>query len=113
MSENAFDRIARQTANDISRRHSLLALGGAALAASLSSASVAKAGTAGKKAKKKCKKQGPACQQFANDLCDLFFDPGTELDECIDSASDCCSPLTRCAAGEFFSCALGVIVVLT
>ena len=113
MNATAFDAIARGATNGLSRRNSVLALGGAALAATFAGAATASAGKAGKKAKKKCKKQVAPCQEFAQDLCALFLPPGADRDNCVAAASDCCSPLSRCQGGPFFDCALQVVVDIT
>jgi hypothetical protein len=110
MTGNAFDALTRR-ARARTRRASLVALGGASLAA-FAGASVGQAGKSGKKAKKKCKKQTPACRGFATRLCGEFFLPGPDFDACFADASACCDTLARCQAESFFGCVWTVIETL-
>lgn len=109
MTDHAFDAIARHAAAAVSRRSSLLALGGAALAASAVGPSVARAGKAGKKAKKKCKRQRGPCLDTVELVCAELTDPGAEREQCIETFTECCGFLAKCQAANFFECVLGNI----
>jgi hypothetical protein len=93
----------------LTRRRSLAAFGGAALAAAVSQAQIAQAGKAGKTAKKRvkrtCQRQDGQCAAFFEDLC--------EVDECepeaIDAALACCAILRSCDAGAFMACMFEVL----
>jgi hypothetical protein len=113
MSEDRFDALTRRAADVVTRRSSLLALGGAGLAASLAMPELATAGKAGKKAKKKCRSQGTPCREFADQICELFLDPGSSQDQCKEAAKDCCPAIEGCKGAEFFDCALSVIISIT
>lgn len=87
-------------ASGITRRGSLLTLGGSALAATLAGQSVATA-KKGKKRKahlKRCKRQIPACEDAMRAICNPV--PGCVLAELL----PCCSPLSTCQAGESITC---------
>jgi hypothetical protein len=101
MSEQTFDRFTRQAAVAISRRNSLLALGGATLATGLarSSASAAKDNDKkkAKKAKKKFKKQ---CNQKKDQCRTLLLGlPGGA------AALFCCD---SCFSDDFLSCLFSI-----
>jgi hypothetical protein len=110
VNQDAFDTVARQAADGLSRRGSLVALSGAALAATFAGASVTKAGKAGKKARKKCKKQGSPCREFADELCETLLPPGGEQDACKEDAKACCPSLEKCKGAAFFDCAFQVVL---
>lgn len=110
MSEQTFDAFARR-AGEVSRRGSLLTLGGAGLAA-LAGSSIAEAGKSNKKAnrkarkkgKKKCKKQVDQCAEFIGDLCSIVQEGGSET--CEAQFSPCCEFFAQCQATAFFDCFL-------
>jgi hypothetical protein len=52
---------------------------------------------AGKKAKRKCKRQADQCRAFHVDICDTN-------QFCIDFTNECCAHFGRCAAGEAITC---------
>lgn len=104
-----------------SRRQSLLALGGSALAAAVSSWSPADAKRKGKNARKRkrknartntdndnglCEEQLEPCRDFVDDFCALFNPPGPPRDVCITRAIVCCEPIMRCDGEGFFACLL-------
>jgi hypothetical protein len=105
MSKHAFDTFTRQTADAVSRRGSLLTLGGAALAAGLAGAGGTRAGKKSGKGKK-CKKQVGKCREGLADVCAALF-PGNQdnIDECFDLFAECCAFLKACNAGQAFACA--------
>jgi hypothetical protein len=113
MKESTFDALTRHAGSVQDRRASLKALGAAALVATSTAPLSAEAKkSSSKKAKKKCKKQIGPCNTFSNEICDVFFDPGTEFDQCVVQASACCPSLKKCQATPFFDCALEVIIAL-
>src|SRR5687768_12943979 len=93
----------------LTRRRSLAAFGGAALAAAVSQAQIAQAGKAGKKAKKRvkktCQRQDGQCAAFFTELCEKSpCEP-----EAIDAALACCAILRSCDAGDFMACMFEVL----
>jgi hypothetical protein len=115
MNDAVFDAIARRAGAIQDRRASFRALGGATLlaaAAPLVAEASNSSKKAKKKAKKKCKKQIAPCNDFAPDVCALFFDPGSEFDTCVAAAQTCCPPLAKCQVPSFFDCALDVLATL-
>lgn len=100
MTNSTFDAFTRQTANRISRRGSLLTLGGAGIAAALGGplAAEAKPGSkkktkrkAKKKAQQKCQQQVPQCETA---IAQLGFPEQTF----------CCQFLSTCDAAAFIQC---------
>jgi len=113
MDPHAFDAIARRTADSVSRRRSLLALGGAALGASLGAplAATAKKGRKGKNnGKDKCKAQVGKCQDGIANLCLAIFEEDSP--ECVDAFSPCCRFLQNCETAQAFACAVEVFETL-
>lgn len=97
MNGSAFDAFARHAAAAVSRRTSLLTLGGAALTAAIAAPVAANANEARKKVKKKCKKQGKQCRSATIEVCE-----GNQ--NCVDSLVPCCAFLARCKAGAYLDC---------
>jgi hypothetical protein len=95
MNANAFDIATRRTVAAISRRASLLTLGSAALAAAASRPREADAAKAGKKCKKRCKRQGEQCRAKTEDVCAGAVDPTA----CREFFRPVCEALGRCNAG--------------
>lgn len=99
MNMHAFDAVSRCAAEGISRRRSLLTLGGAAVAATIARPSASDAKKKGNKCKKKeqqrCKNDAAACKTTVLALCDP---PGTP--ECI-VLQNCCD---SCSASGFITC---------
>jgi hypothetical protein len=112
MHAQTFDTLTRQTASSVSRRRSLLALGGAAVAGALAAPMLALASKDSKKAKKKKKKkcngQIGQCEDFFTDLC-ANPDAECEPDE-LAAARFCCSQLKNCKAGEAVSCFFSLVI---
>jgi hypothetical protein len=108
MREHVFNGFTRMTDDAITRRRSLMTLGGAAMAAALSGPALAEARKKGKKGrntrKKTCQKQGAPCREFVDQFCELFFPPGPGRDFCLAGASPCCSSIEQCRGEEFFAC---------
>jgi ribulose kinase len=94
-----FDALTRRTATAVSRRSSLVALGGAALGTAAAPWH-ASAGKAGKKAKKKCRKQVNKCKNAVRDYCNTLM----SFEECLDELLPCCDPLRKCQAGSSTEC---------
>lgn len=97
LSERAFDTFARRAADAVSRRNSILALGGAALAAAVMTEPTSSRRKAKKQVKKKCKRQVAPCRAFFAGLClgDL---------DCQDALFPCCDHLAQCDSGAMFEC---------
>lgn len=97
--KNTFDAVTREAADAISRRKSMMALGGMALAAALAETkSVSgKKKRAKKQVKKKCKRQVLACRNFFSGFC-------TGIPECEDEFFPCCDQLATCDAGGMLTC---------
>jgi hypothetical protein len=102
MHSTAFATLTRRTVQGITRRSSLLTLGGAALAATIASPDVSaakkkkKSGDRGKdKEKKRCNKDAEACKDTVQTLCDPA-DPATCL-----IIQNCCE---ECSANGFVEC---------
>ena len=94
MGEKAFDVITRHAADAVSRRGSLLALGGA-LAAVAEPASAKQ--KAKKQVRKKCRRQVAPCRSFFAGVC--FGDP-----DCEAALFPCCDFLAQCDSGAMFEC---------
>src|SRR5262245_15483488 len=102
MTTYEFDVLARRAATGISRRGSLMALGGAglvSLADSLQPAS-GKKNKGRKKATKKCKKQETQCNDFFAPLCEDEEAP----EDCRQATLACCDALRECHATDFLDC---------
>jgi hypothetical protein len=106
MVEQPVDVVAVHTAESLSRRVSFIALGGAALAAAVARPSPARAGKAGKKAKKKCKRQIGQCESSIASLCT----GGPEA--CVDVLSPCCRSFKGCKAGAAYQCIVDGLLAL-
>jgi hypothetical protein len=112
MNGTAFDTITLRAAAAISRRSSLLTLGGAALGVTLAAPLVAEAGKAGKKARKKCKKQVGKCKTVVAEFCSTIeadtrsrqvIASGGEA-ECLAVLNPCCEFLRNCSADDSTEC---------
>ena len=101
MSEHGFYAFARHTAVSVSGRRSLIALGGAALAASLASPAHTTAKRGGK-GKNRCKPQVAKCREGVADLCLLTY--GQDAAECVELYADCCRFLQNCETAKAFAC---------
>jgi hypothetical protein len=107
MTAYVFDAAVRRAVG-VSRRGSLMTLGGAGLAA-FAGPSIVEGKKPGKKArkrarkkgKKKCRKQDARCVQVFADLCAEEADP----EFCEAAFSPCCAFLAQCQATSFFECA--------
>ena len=111
MSEEIIDTVSRRAADAVSRRASLLALGGMALAAVATSPAAAKAGKRGKRRKKRkgdsgniaeqliqarCASQGDQCRTIFAQICNGGAD-------CLASLR-CCDSFATCDAVGALSC---------
>ena len=101
MHERRFDALTRHAAHAVSRRHSLLTLGGAAVASAVTVPSVIQAGQTAKRAKKrkrqKCRRQIDQCLDALTEVCE-----GEE--SCINNFDHCCPLLADCKAGAALDC---------
>lgn len=103
MNSTAFDTVMRRLGEGVSRRGSLLTLGGAAVAATMASPDVSGAKKKGKKKgqdcknkeKQRCNKDAEACKDTIQPLCDPG-DPATCL-----ILQNCCE---ECSANGFIEC---------
>jgi hypothetical protein len=96
MSKSRFAAVARLATDAVSRRTSLAALGAVSLLA-VTRPIGTEAAKAGKKAKRKCKRQASECRAFYVDVCDTN-------QFCIDTSNTCCAHFGRCAAGAAIAC---------
>jgi hypothetical protein len=110
MSESAFDAFSRRAGETVSRRSSLVTLGGAALAAMVATPSIGVAGKSGKnknktrKQKKQAKKQSLSlCKQQVGE-CQTFMNAECEGNGCGAVVSICCPLLGTCQNEAFFTC---------
>ncbi len=97
MSTRAFAAVTRHTVA-VSRRSSLVALGLASVGATPLLAGAK--GKAGKKARKKCRKQVEPCKAAFDPVCEGTM--GEE--ECRQFASECCESLKTCNADAAMTC---------
>jgi hypothetical protein len=91
-----FDDLGRCASPVLNRRLSLAALGLATLAA-MNQPANAGASKAGRKARKKCKRQRGPCAAFVRADC------GTNQ-ACLDNTLPCCDLLGRCNFAAFAAC---------
>ena len=94
MNDQAPDAITPTRTPAMNRRTSLAALGAAAFAARNRTA---KAGKAGKKARKKCEKQRGPCERFIREGCGAS-------QECLAARLPCCRSLEKCKFLAFGTC---------
>jgi hypothetical protein len=113
MSENAFDVFTRDIGDAVSRRASLMTLGGAALVAALAGAPAAEAkknnNKKAKKAKKRarrrlqqtCDAQPGQCQTAVQAFC---ANQGMRSQSCLQQLSRCCTLIVDCNVTPAFTC---------
>jgi hypothetical protein len=101
MDVHRFATLTRRTADAVSRRTSLLALGAAGLTAALVGAPGAEAG---KKGKQKCNKEKQQCRSQVAAFCAQGADPP----ECEEGLLPCCA---TCKVGAGVLCAAGQVTV--
>jgi hypothetical protein len=97
---SAFDAVSRRAAESISRRRSLLTLGGAALGATLATPSASEAKkrlSCKEKEQRRCKRDADACKAYIDEFCAPNPAP-----ECT-IVKPCCE---NCSAAGFFDCVL-------
>jgi hypothetical protein len=99
------DGVNQRALNVVSRRSSILAIGGSALAAALAKPASTRAGKSGKNknAKKRCKRQVQQCRNAYVDICDVNV-------ACTETVATCCAHLATCNAGAAFECLLTQLV---
>jgi hypothetical protein len=97
----ALDALAHRAAEGVSRRRSLMTLGGVGLASALTGPLSAGAKKPGKKqANKRCKRQVAPCATTVQAECD---ENDTKPDRCAEVIA-CCDFFARCNAGGFLAC---------
>jgi hypothetical protein len=90
-----------RTARSISRRATLLGIGGATFVA-VPLPQPARGGKAGKKAKKKCKKQIGKCQASVTSFCARPL--SVDQETCEAMFLPCCQSFKGCKAGAVYDC---------
>ena len=117
MSDRSFDTFTKRAAEAVSRRGSLLALSGAALAFGLTGPTLTEAKKGGKN-NDKCKKQVSRCKEGLAELCDAVFpnktrrgaqSDGVVVFDCFSAFDQCCAFLGGCNTAQAFACAVDVI----
>jgi hypothetical protein len=108
MNEQTLGLVTKQAAKEISRRRSLLSLGGMVLAASLF-APAATAAEKGKKKKNRCRAQIGQCREGITSLCTAIQPTAEEIQECFELFDQCCEFLTGPNTSGAFACAAEVI----
>jgi len=104
MDDQAFDAMTRQAVEAVSRRGSLLTLGGAALAAGLFGPALAEAKKGGKKGKnKKCHKQASRCRERLPDLIGAFAQEN-KVEGYVALFKECCDFLGECDVAGAVQC---------
>jgi hypothetical protein len=108
MNDQVFDAFTARAAS-LSRRASLVSLGGAALAAAVVRPTPARAGSVGKKVKKKCKKQIGQCETSVTIFCarQLF-----DREDCEATLLPCCTSFAGCKGGDAYDCIVNGLVAL-
>lgn len=91
--------ITRGAATALSRRASVLALGGGAFAA-VTAPAIAAAGTSGRQAAKRCTRQRAQCLASIAAFCQPQGNPN----ECEAALNPCCGPYARCNASRAITC---------
>lgn len=104
MNDRMIDAVARDAAV-VSRRTSLLSIGGAALAAAMAGPALAKRGKSGKSARKRCMNQTSQCRAAIAEYCALQTLPQV----CEAFLAPCCEPLAQCNARETTACILATV----
>ncbi len=97
------DAIALPNAVSLSRRTSLIGLGGLAAIATIARQSPTRAGKVGKRVKKTCRKQIDKCQSSVSSFC---AQPNLTVprEACEAAILPCCSSFRNCNAGEAYDC---------
>lgn len=95
MSEESIYEITCRAAAAVTRRHSFLLMGG--VAAAVATPLTAEAGEAGKKVRKRCKRQRGECRASVEEFCE-----GNST--CLDHLLPCREPLAICNARESTEC---------
>jgi hypothetical protein len=119
MSEPTFDAFTRRAAAAVSRRGSLLGLGGSALAFALVGPDITQAKQGGRK-NDTCKKQVSRCKTGLSDLRDTIFPnkarSGVQADgvvlDCFTAFERCCEILSDCNVSQALACAVDVVEAL-
>jgi hypothetical protein len=106
MTQQTLDSLARHASAPQDRRTSLKALAAAALLGASTAPLAAQAkSNAGKKARKRCKKQVAPCRAALEPACD----PGNP--DCPGKVAECCQFLAQCNAGAAMQCVTATFLV--
>ena len=107
MSELSFDVLWRRNAAVVSRRRSLLAIGGAgAVAAALANSAISNARKKKRDPNKRCKQQAGRCKASWEDVCDdLNCEPAARAE-----LLGCCGLLKTCDIAEYNVCVLANVL---
>jgi hypothetical protein len=108
MNEPTFDTLTRRAAQVVSRRGSLRALSGVALALGLTEPTTTAAKKGGKHGDR-CQNQVSRCKTGLGDLCTSAFHTGNAQLACVEAFIQCCEPLRRCDTAQAFACAVRVV----
>ncbi|MFN8590114.1 MAG: hypothetical protein U0031_01550 [Thermomicrobiales bacterium] len=104
MSERSFDDLAKQAVETLSRRSSLLQLGGMALVASLAAPAATSArGRKGGGQRDRCSKSlKDKCRKVINEVCTAVFEEGPG--ECVTVLTPCCGEIDGCNIDDTIEC---------
>ena len=94
--------LANRGSNLLPRRASLIGPLAAALTAAVVGPAPTQARTAGKKARKACKRQVGQCETSVTTFCTDF--PALDPEECEAAFRPCCASFQNCAAGKVQEC---------
>lgn len=110
MSTATFDAFTRRAADGVSRRASLMTLGGAVLAAVAANPTIAEAKKNKKtkkkakmKAKQQCQQQVAECQTSIQTFCQQQFNNGS-ASGCESLLQPCCQLMANCNIGAGVTC---------
>lgn len=105
MNDRIVDTVSRDAAAAVTRRASLLSIGGAAVAAALGGPALAKPGASDKRARKRCLNQTSQCRAAIAEYCPSLEAPGV----CAGFLSPCCDSLAQCNAAQSTACFLSFL----
>jgi hypothetical protein len=100
MNRRIVDVLTRGSTGAVSRRASLLTMGGATLSAAMAASMGAAAGRSGKRGKNRCKPQKGKCLAYFAGYCLQQGEPSL----CEDKHFPCCEYFARCNAAAGFAC---------
>jgi hypothetical protein len=109
MNAQSFAARTTRTTAYLSRRASLIGLGGAALGA-VTAPATARAKKAAKKVKRKCRKQIGLCETSVADFCASL--ESIEPEDCEAALLPCCASFQGCQAGGAYGCIGEALIAL-